>query len=289
MRRPSSRTGSTRQQLRRTWPRRASRRLANGQRWRSVASCSLTSVATRVCNDFSISLRPIKKWGNYLSSEAAEIIPASEAQRLNDLSAEELPTQWVERDKNELKRSKGEEVEPDMQSRLVARGDLPRIWTRSDSPTADKEAVFIVFLFSASRKLRMKQRYLDHGYFQGEKLSNPLVLNQPAEGRLDREGVRSHRRGGLPHRLRRRAVPRRSSVRSVRHSLLQVHRKQEGEALGAPDRDGRLILCVYPLCCNPPFLDLGPRGGSQDRPRPAACDPTRTSRPANGALTYINY
>ena len=120
-----------------------------------------------------------------MSFGAAKSIPASEAQRLIDLGAEELPTQWVEGHKTEFNPSKGEEVEPDIKSRLVARGDLPRIWTRSDSQTADKEAVFIVFSFSASRRLRMKSGYLEHGYFQGEKLWKPLSLRQLAVGLPD--------------------------------------------------------------------------------------------------------
>ena len=59
------------------------------------------------------------------------------------------------------------------------------MWTRSDSPTADKEAVFAVFSFAASRGLRIKSGDLDHGYFQVEKLSKPLILRQPTGGLPD--------------------------------------------------------------------------------------------------------
>ena len=62
-----------------------------------------------------------------------------------------MPTQWIERDKNEFKRIKDESVPPDMKSRLVARGDLSTVFARSDSPTADKEAIFILFSFASSR------------------------------------------------------------------------------------------------------------------------------------------
>ena len=122
----------------------------------------------------------LKEWNNYLSFGAARIISKAEAKQLVARGAEELPTQWIERDNNEFKRLKDEHVEPDMKSRLVARGDLSKVWARSDSPTADKEAVFLVFSFAASRRLRLKSGDLDHGYFQGERLSTPLILRQPA-------------------------------------------------------------------------------------------------------------
>ena len=109
----------------------------------------------------------LKEWNNYLSFGAAKIIKYQEAQRLiNELGAEELPTQWIERDKNEFKRINNADIPPEMKSRLVARGDLSKIWSRSDSPTADKEAIFIVFSFASSRQLRLKSGDLDHGYFQ---------------------------------------------------------------------------------------------------------------------------
>ena len=127
----------------------------------------------------------LKEWNNYLSFGAAKVISAQQAREYVEKGAEELPTQWIERDKNEFKRLKDVTIEPDMKSRLVARGDLSKVWTRSDSPTADKEAVFILFSFASSRKLRIKSGDLDHGYFQGEKLSKPLILRQPDGGLPD--------------------------------------------------------------------------------------------------------
>ena len=72
-----------------------------------------------------------------------------------------------------------------MKSRLVARGDLSSLFGRSDSPTADKEAVFLVLSFAASNGYEIKSGDLDHGYFQGEKLSKPLILRQPKSGLPD--------------------------------------------------------------------------------------------------------
>ena len=58
----------------------------------------------------------LKEWGNYLELGVAKIISKSEAEPLVCLGAEELPTQRLERDKNEFKRLKGEHVDPDMKS-----------------------------------------------------------------------------------------------------------------------------------------------------------------------------
>ena len=45
--------------------------------------------------------------------------------------------------------------------------------------------MFILFSFASSRKLIVKVGDLDHGYVQGEKLSKPLILRQPAGGLPD--------------------------------------------------------------------------------------------------------
>ena len=129
----------------------------------------------------------LKEWNNYLKLGAVKVISKEEAEQIvYSGDSEELPTQWIETDKNEFLRSEsGKEVEPKMKSRLVARGDLSNIYGRSDSPTADKEAVFIVVSFASSRKLVIKCGDLDHGYFQGERLSKPLILKQPHGGLPD--------------------------------------------------------------------------------------------------------
>ena len=96
-----------------------------------------------------------KEWDNYLKFGAVKIISEKEAMDLVDSGSEELPTQWIETDKNEYMRSEAcaEEIEPNMKSRLVARGGLSQMINRSDSPTAEKEGVFLVFSWCASRSL----------------------------------------------------------------------------------------------------------------------------------------
>ena len=56
-----------------------------------------------------------------------------------------------------------------MKSRLVARGDLSALFTRS----------FLVTSIATSGKLKIRSGDLGHGYSQGEKLSRPLLLRQP--------------------------------------------------------------------------------------------------------------
>ena len=129
----------------------------------------------------------LKEWTNYLKFNAVKVISQSEADALvRDHDAEVLPTQWIDVDKNEFKRREGGvQVDPKMKSRLVARGDLSTQFGRADSPTADKEAVFLVLSFASSRGLKICSGDLDHGYFQGERLSKPLLLKPPKGGLPD--------------------------------------------------------------------------------------------------------
>ncbi len=76
-----------------------------------------------------------------------------------------------------------------MKSRLVARGDLQRGFGRTDSPTCDMEGVNLVCSFASSEGLVLRMADLDHGYFQGEPLSYPLML-RPPKGGLPDENVR---------------------------------------------------------------------------------------------------
>ena len=99
-----------------------------------------------------------------------------------------MPSQFIITDKNEhlIAQARNEKervaIQKKIKARLVARGDLQHIFGRTDSPTADKEGMFIVFSFASSRKLKIRSADLDHGYFQGERLSKPVIMRQPKEG-----------------------------------------------------------------------------------------------------------
>ena len=72
------------------------------------------------------------------------MIPKETAHKLVREGGEEIPTQWVEVDKNSKLRTENVQVPPKMKSRLVARGDLEQTFGRTDSPTADNESVALV-------------------------------------------------------------------------------------------------------------------------------------------------
>ena len=88
----------------------------------------------------------------------------SAGRRLNGWS----PSKDWARQANSRGRAESEFVEFDMKSRLVAREDKSRVVTRSSSPSADKDAVFPVVSFAASRRLPIGSACLGRGYLQGE-------------------------------------------------------------------------------------------------------------------------
>ena len=119
-------------------------------------------------------------WSHSISKE--------EAQQYVEQGSEALPSQFIITDKNEhmIAQARNEKervaIQKKIKARLVARGDLQHIFGRTDSPTADKEGMFIVFPFASSRNLKIRSADLDHGYFQGERLSKPVIMRQPKEG-----------------------------------------------------------------------------------------------------------
>ena len=118
----------------------------------------------------------IKEWTIDAKFGAVKPIRRREAEELVMAGAESLPTQWLITDMNEFLRAQGKKVEPKIKARLCARADLSSIFSRSDSPTADKGAIFVVLSFSSSRGFKIKGADLDHGYFQGERLTKPLYF-----------------------------------------------------------------------------------------------------------------
>ena len=87
-----------------------------------------------------------------------KIITRKEAERLINAGTEILPTSWVDVDKNsgltETVREGGKTITrpaaPKYTSRLVAQGDLQKQFGRTDSPTADPEAIALVCAFAVS-------------------------------------------------------------------------------------------------------------------------------------------
>ena len=125
----------------------------------------------------------LQEWLNYKKFNAVTVISRKEAdEQVANGDVEELPMMWVETDKNDTIRAEQPMIEEKLKARLVARGDLSTNENRTDSPTADNEAVMMVCSWASSRRLKIRCGDLDHGYFQGEELTWPLVLRQPKGG-----------------------------------------------------------------------------------------------------------
>ena len=110
----------------------------------------------------------VAEWAKWQKYEAVTVISANEAARLRAEGAEEIGTQWIEIDKNEHLRTSAKNattIPRKLKSRLVALGNQEKAELRSDSPTADTEAVHLVFSFAASRRLKVKSGDLENAYF----------------------------------------------------------------------------------------------------------------------------
>ena len=117
----------------------------------------------------------LSEWSNHLEFEAVTVISSEDAVlMLMSTDVEESLTRWLEVVKNEFERTEQADIPPRMKSRFLVRGDLSQVLTRSDFPTAEKDAFFTVLSFASSQRLTICKGDLDHGYFQGEKLCKPL-------------------------------------------------------------------------------------------------------------------
>ena len=125
----------------------------------------------------------LSEWSNHLKFEAVTVISREDAVlMLMSRDVEESLTRWLEVVKNEFERTEQADIPPRMKSRFLVRGDLSQVLTRSDFPTAEKDAFFTVLSFASSRRLTICKGDLDHGYFQGEKLCKPLIVRHPQGG-----------------------------------------------------------------------------------------------------------
>jgi len=115
-----------------------------------------------------------KEWKKWEDFNAGILIQGKE---LNDILSEgfqEIPTQWVETDKNEFLKREDDPTYVHVskyKARLVARGDLEKGTEniRSDSPTCDVEAQNLIFSFAASNRIKIKSVDISNAYFQGEQ------------------------------------------------------------------------------------------------------------------------
>jgi hypothetical protein len=128
------------------------------------------------------------EWQKWKEFNAGTLVRGPELRRLLDQGHKPIPLQWVDVDKNEhMRRHGGQYVAPCYKSRLVSRGDLETGTEelRTDSPTADLEALNLLMSWAASSRLRLKGGDISNAYFQGKPLDRLLLLRPPPGGLQD--------------------------------------------------------------------------------------------------------
>jgi hypothetical protein len=129
-----------------------------------------------------------KEWEKWKHFNAAKIITKEEAEKLMASGIQALPMQWIDTDKNEQKRTFDNPIDVLHKSRLVGRGDLEKVDVRSDSPTISEEGQSLIFSFAAAHGLSIKSADITNAYFQGEKLTRPMLFRQPKGGLTKYDG-----------------------------------------------------------------------------------------------------
>ena len=118
----------------------------------------------------------VKEWSKWMDFNAGVLIEGKILTDLLDDGISMLPTQWIETDKNGHLKRPGVAHVPDWKSRLVACGQFSDCeGIRTDSPTADVEALNLICSFAAGKKLRIKSADIRNAYFNADELDR-LVL-----------------------------------------------------------------------------------------------------------------
>ena len=121
-----------------------------------------------------------QKWSRFM---AVRPIERAEAEALIREGHPAIDTQWIDTDKNLHLKREGHSHEVQFKSRLVERGDQETTeGIRTDSPTAEIEAVNLVISWCASKRLKLQTLDITNAYFHGEKIDRLVLLKQPRGG-----------------------------------------------------------------------------------------------------------
>jgi len=124
-----------------------------------------------------------KEWKKWMDFDAGRIIQGEVLKELLDDGFSMLPTQWIETDQRAHLQRPGEFHEPDLKSRLVACGQFEdKRGLRSDSPTADVEALNLICSYAAMKRLRLKCGDVQNAYFSADNIDRLLLLHPPKGG-----------------------------------------------------------------------------------------------------------
>ena len=107
------------------------------------------------------------------------IYQEKETALIND-GAECIPLQWIDTDKSEhLRRPGGSEVEPLHNARLVARGDLERGYSRTDSPTASRTGFYLTLLAVVQNGWTLESYDARTAFLQSGRIARELLFKLP--------------------------------------------------------------------------------------------------------------
>jgi hypothetical protein len=125
----------------------------------------------------------LKEWKKWMDFDAGVVIEGDLLRELLSEGASMLPTQWIETDQNEHLKRPGQHHVPDLKSRLVACGQYEdKAGLRTDSPTADVEALNLVCSFAACKGLSIKSADVRNAYFTADPIDRLLLLRPPKGG-----------------------------------------------------------------------------------------------------------
>ena len=124
-----------------------------------------------------------KEWNKWMDFNAGVIVEGEVLSQLLNEGNKMLPTQWIETDQNDHLKRPGVAHTPEYKSRLVACGQFEETeGIRTDSPTADVEALNLVCSFAACGKLKIKCADIRNAYFNAEPLDRLMLLRPPRGG-----------------------------------------------------------------------------------------------------------
>ena len=128
------------------------------------------------------------EWNKWMKFMAVQIVSGTALAKLLKEGHKPIPTQWIDNDKNEHLKRPGQKHTPLFKSRLVARGDLEQSYSdiRTDSPTAEVEALNILLAWCAAWMLKICSIDITNAYFHGMILDRLMLLRPPRGGLPDK-------------------------------------------------------------------------------------------------------
>ena len=121
-----------------------------------------------------------QKWQRFM---AADPVSDELARELISEGHKPINTQWIDTDKDRHLKRPGVPHKIRFKSRMVALGNEEVTdGIRTDSPTAETDAINLILSWAASQELRIRTLDITNAYFHGEPMTRVLLLRQPRDG-----------------------------------------------------------------------------------------------------------